>query len=134
VQDARRRIWQDAHAQGFATFADLKRLRLYGMASCYAATGKTHLATAIGIDAVTRHSKRVRFYSTVELVNTLEQRRRRGVPGASRTNSRTWISSCSTNGETSVMWSRPTMSRAARAISTSRLHITWVSQAFEPLE
>ena len=36
-------------------------------------TGKTHLATALGIEAVTRHGKRVRFYSTVELVNTLEQ-------------------------------------------------------------
>jgi DNA replication protein DnaC len=36
-------------------------------------TGKTHLATALGVEAVTRHSKLVRFYSTVELVNTLEQ-------------------------------------------------------------
>ena len=36
-------------------------------------TGKTHLATAIGIEAIRHHGKRVRFYSTVELVNTLEQ-------------------------------------------------------------
>jgi DNA replication protein DnaC len=35
-------------------------------------TGKTHLATALGIEAVTRYTKRVRFYSTVELVNTLD--------------------------------------------------------------
>ncbi|HEY5283735.1 MAG TPA: ATP-binding protein, partial [Polyangia bacterium] len=32
-------------------------------------TGKTHLATAIGVSGVTRHGKRVRFYSTVDLVN-----------------------------------------------------------------
>ena len=36
-------------------------------------TGKTHLATAMGISGLTRHGKRVRFYSTVDLVNALEQ-------------------------------------------------------------
>jgi DNA replication protein DnaC len=36
-------------------------------------TGKTHLATAIGVAGITRHGKRVRFYSTVDLVNALEQ-------------------------------------------------------------
>ena len=36
-------------------------------------TGKTHLATALGISGITRHNKRVRFYSTVDLVNLLEQ-------------------------------------------------------------
>lgn len=36
-------------------------------------SGKTHLATAIGIEAVQRHRRRVRFLSTVELVNALEQ-------------------------------------------------------------
>lgn len=35
-------------------------------------TGKTHLATAIGIEAIRVHAKRVRFFSTVELVNALE--------------------------------------------------------------
>lgn len=44
-------------------------------------TGKTHLATALGIEAVTRHNKRVRFYSTVELVNALEQEKASGRPG-----------------------------------------------------
>jgi DNA replication protein DnaC len=44
-------------------------------------TGKTHLATALGIEAVTRHSKRVRFYSTVELVNALEDEKARGRAG-----------------------------------------------------
>jgi DNA replication protein DnaC len=29
-------------------------------------TGKTHLATAIGVAGITRHGKRVRFYSTVD--------------------------------------------------------------------
>jgi DNA replication protein DnaC len=44
-------------------------------------TGKTHLATALGVAAVTQHSKRVRFYSTVELVNTLEQEKAAGKQG-----------------------------------------------------
>ena len=34
-------------------------------------TGKTHLATAIGVAGIARHGKRVRFYSTVDLVNAL---------------------------------------------------------------
>ena len=36
-------------------------------------TGKTHLATAIGVEAIVHHHRRVRFLSTVELVNALEQ-------------------------------------------------------------
>ena len=36
-------------------------------------TGKTHLATAIGVQALEHHRRRVRFFSTVELVNPLEQ-------------------------------------------------------------
>ena len=44
-------------------------------------TGKTHLATALGIEAIARHGKRVRFYSTVELVNTLEQEKAAGKAG-----------------------------------------------------
>lgn len=35
-------------------------------------TGKTHLATALGISGLTHHGKRVRFYSTIDLVNALE--------------------------------------------------------------
>ena len=44
-------------------------------------TGKTHLATAIGVAGITRHSKRVRFYSTVDLVNALEQEKALGKAG-----------------------------------------------------
>jgi DNA replication protein DnaC len=44
-------------------------------------TGKTHLATAIGVAGITQHGKRVRFYSTVDLVNTLEQEKARGLAG-----------------------------------------------------
>jgi hypothetical protein len=36
------------------------------------------LATAIGIEAVQRHGRRVRFFSTVELVNALEQEKAGG--------------------------------------------------------
>ncbi|MGH2519935.1 MAG: IS21-like element helper ATPase IstB [Chloroflexota bacterium] len=44
-------------------------------------TGKTHLATALGVQAVTALHRRVRFFSTVELVNTLEQEQAAGKPG-----------------------------------------------------
>jgi DNA replication protein DnaC len=44
-------------------------------------TGKTHLATAIGVAGITRHGKRVRFHSTVDLVNALEQEKAQGKAG-----------------------------------------------------
>jgi DNA replication protein DnaC len=44
-------------------------------------TGKTHLATALGVAGITRHGKRVRFYSTVELVNALELEKAAGKAG-----------------------------------------------------
>lgn len=44
-------------------------------------TGKTHLATAIGIEAVRVHQRRVRFFSTVELVNALEREQAQGKAG-----------------------------------------------------
>lgn len=44
-------------------------------------TGKTHLATALGVEAIQRHGKRVRFHSTVELVNALEAEKAAGKVG-----------------------------------------------------
>ena len=44
-------------------------------------TGKTHIATALGVQAIEHHRKRVRFFSTVELVNALEQEKAQGKPG-----------------------------------------------------
>ena len=44
-------------------------------------TGKTHLATAIGVSAIASRGKRVRFYSTVDLVNLLEQEKAQGKAG-----------------------------------------------------
>jgi len=44
-------------------------------------TGKTHLATAIGVQAIQHHHKRVRFLSTIELVNQLEQEKMLGKQG-----------------------------------------------------
>lgn len=44
-------------------------------------TGKTHLATAIGVAGITGQSKRVRFYSTIDLVNALEQEKAQGKAG-----------------------------------------------------
>ncbi len=41
-------------------------------------TGKSHVATALGVHAIQHHRKRVRFFSTVELVNALEQEKALG--------------------------------------------------------
>ena len=44
-------------------------------------TGKTHVATALGVQAIEHHRKRVRFFSTMELVNALEQEKAQGRTG-----------------------------------------------------
>jgi DNA replication protein DnaC len=44
-------------------------------------TGKTHLASAIAVQAIQHHRLRVRFLSTIELVNQLEQEQQAGKPG-----------------------------------------------------
>ena len=44
-------------------------------------TGKTHVATAIGIQAIEHHRRKVRFFSTIELVNALEQEKAKGKAG-----------------------------------------------------
>ena len=44
-------------------------------------TGKTHIATALGVQAIEHHNKRARFFSTVELVNALEQEKLQGKAG-----------------------------------------------------
>ena len=44
-------------------------------------TGKSHIATALGVQAIEHHKKRARFFSTVELVNALEQEKAQGRTG-----------------------------------------------------
>ncbi len=44
-------------------------------------TGKTHVATALGIQAIEHHRRKVRFFSTIELVNALEQEKTKGKAG-----------------------------------------------------
>ena len=44
-------------------------------------TGKTHVATALGVQAVEHHREKVRFFSTIELVNLLEQEKAQGKVG-----------------------------------------------------
>ena len=44
-------------------------------------TGKTHVATALGIHAIEHHRRKVRFFSTIELVNALEQEKAKGKAG-----------------------------------------------------
>ena len=41
-------------------------------------TGKTHIATALGVQAIESDRKKVRFFSTVDLVNALEQEKAAG--------------------------------------------------------
>jgi len=41
-------------------------------------TDKTHIATALGVQAIEHHHRRVRFFSTVELVNALEEEKAQG--------------------------------------------------------
>jgi DNA replication protein DnaC len=44
-------------------------------------TGKTHLASALAVSGITQHNKRVRFYSTIDLVNLLEREKHEGKTG-----------------------------------------------------
>lgn len=44
-------------------------------------TGKTHLATALGVQAVQHQHRRVRFFPTIELVNNLELEKSAGKQG-----------------------------------------------------
>ena len=44
-------------------------------------TGKSHLATAIAVSGIASKGKRARFYSTVDLVNSLEKEKRDGHAG-----------------------------------------------------
>jgi DNA replication protein DnaC len=44
-------------------------------------TGKTHVATAIGVQLIEHRRRKVRFFSTIELVNALEQEKARGKAG-----------------------------------------------------
>ena len=44
-------------------------------------TGKTHLATALGVHGITQKSKRVRFISTLNWINALEAEKVQGKAG-----------------------------------------------------
>lgn len=44
-------------------------------------TGKTHLATALAVQAIEHYHHRVRFFSTIELVNALELEKAAGKQG-----------------------------------------------------
>lgn len=44
-------------------------------------TGKSHVATALGVQAIEHYRRKVRFFSTIELVNALEQEKARGKAG-----------------------------------------------------
>jgi DNA replication protein DnaC len=44
-------------------------------------TGKTHMATALGVQAIEHHRKKVRFFATADLVNALEQEKAQNKAG-----------------------------------------------------
>jgi DNA replication protein DnaC len=44
-------------------------------------TGKTHAARALGVQAIEHHRRKVHFFSTIELVNALEQEKTKGKAG-----------------------------------------------------
>ncbi|RFC65914.1 IS21-like element helper ATPase IstB [Mesorhizobium denitrificans] len=44
-------------------------------------TGKTHAVTALGVQAIEHHRRKVRFLSTIELVNALELEKAKGKSG-----------------------------------------------------
>ncbi len=44
-------------------------------------TGKTHLATALAVKAITNYGKRVRFYPTIDLITLLEREKNAGNQG-----------------------------------------------------
>lgn len=44
-------------------------------------TGKTHVATALGIQAIEHRRRKVRFFSSIELVNAIEQEKTKGKDG-----------------------------------------------------
>lgn len=59
-------------------------------------TGKSHIATALGVQAVEHHRKKIRFFSTVDLVNALEQKR-------PQTERASWPSVCCASTSSSLM-------------------------------
>lgn len=63
-------------------------------------TGKTHLATALAVSGITVQGKRVRFYSTVDLVNALEQERPKAILGGLLYPCYAWIWWCLMNWAT----------------------------------
>ena len=46
-------------------------------------TGKTHAATTLGVQAVEHYRRKVRFFSTIELVNALELEKAKRQSGTS---------------------------------------------------
>ena len=44
-------------------------------------TGKTHIATALGIQTIEHHRQKVRVFPTIERVNALEQEKAKGKAG-----------------------------------------------------
>lgn len=77
-----RRLWSDRHGvterdTSLAFIEDANNVVLVDGPG----TGKTHIATALGAQAIEHHHKRVHFFSTVELVNALEQEKAHGRSG-----------------------------------------------------
>jgi DNA replication protein DnaC len=72
----------DAHWHAFRVFDGAPGRGIYdNMKTAVDRVGKSHIATALGVQAIEHHRCKVRFYSTVELVNALEQEKALGKAG-----------------------------------------------------
>ena len=61
--------------------ADLLPGRVLEQCTRRGGTGKTHVATALAVQTVKHHRRKVRFFSTIEIVNTLEHEKAKGKAG-----------------------------------------------------
>jgi hypothetical protein len=68
---------------GYPDLSGLDLLELFAFVhpARFAVPTPRGLATALGISGLTHHGKKVRFYSTVDLVNALEQEKAQGKAG-----------------------------------------------------
>ena len=77
---AQPRAWQSPRGDGNDNGRLLPAADTRQNVSASTGTGKTHLATALGIAAI-HQSKRVRFYNAVDLVNQLDKEKQQGKAG-----------------------------------------------------
>jgi hypothetical protein len=71
----------DAHIHGFRVLGGVPQRGIYDNMKTAVDRVGVGKARQVGVQAVEHHRKKVRFYSTVELVNALEQEKAQGKAG-----------------------------------------------------